>query len=593
MNTKCCAFLRILAAMGALISLGIGTAWAGGPWFVSPSGSDGNDCLSSGTACLTIGEAIRKASPGDTINVVAGIYNEKLTIEKSLVVLGPNVGIDPNTGSRVPEAIIDGGKAQLISGDGSVQVVSPIAGPVIFEGFTIQNAVIAQYDGDIDCIFIGPVTEPVTIRNNRFIGWTDLTAYDMGIYALGTAAGSHITVQNNEFTGTWTGTSFETPLGSVSILNNGFHNLNAADTYAARGVQIMTDNGNDTSELMAVNGNTFSGFNGVGIILYGGYPGSGEAKFTNVEIKDNTINCIGSGPENWHMGILLRNSAATLGGASAGGVHNVTISGNTIIGAGGADSYGSVLRGQNTNITIEFNNISTLAEGVAVEELVAGAGFASGVVVHRNSLTANTTAVSNQGPSTIDATCNWWGAANGPGLVGPGSGDPVSTNVTFTPFLRSSNLAGWCTVDPGTSTVTASPTSVVANGTTTSTITVTLMDSASNPVSGKTVTLAAGSGSSVISAASDPSDASGVVTFTVKDAVAETVTYTAHDTTDSVTLTPTAAVTFVPTYSVTYAGNGSTSGSVPTDGNAYLAGVTVTVLGNTGSLAKTGYTFAG
>ncbi|MGB9687067.1 MAG: InlB B-repeat-containing protein, partial [Rectinema subterraneum] len=46
-------------------------------------------------------------------------------------------------------------------------------------------------------------------------------------------------------------------------------------------------------------------------------------------------------------------------------------------------------------------------------------------------------------------------------------------------------------------------------------------------------------------------------------------------------------------YSVTYNANGATSGSVPTDSNHYLQGATVTVLGNTGSLAKTGYTFAG
>jgi len=44
---------------------------------------------------------------------------------------------------------------------------------------------------------------------------------------------------------------------------------------------------------------------------------------------------------------------------------------------------------------------------------------------------------------------------------------------------------------------------------------------------------------------------------------------------------------------VTYDGSGSTGGSVPTDGNPYVAGATVTVLGNTGSLVKTGYTFAG
>ncbi len=48
------------------------------------------------------------------------------------------------------------------------------------------------------------------------------------------------------------------------------------------------------------------------------------------------------------------------------------------------------------------------------------------------------------------------------------------------------------------------------------------------------------------------------------------------------------------TYAVTYNGNGSTGGSVSVDPSSpYVAGVTVTVLANTGSLVRAGYTFSG
>jgi uncharacterized repeat protein (TIGR02543 family) len=48
------------------------------------------------------------------------------------------------------------------------------------------------------------------------------------------------------------------------------------------------------------------------------------------------------------------------------------------------------------------------------------------------------------------------------------------------------------------------------------------------------------------------------------------------------------------TYTVTYNGNTNTSGTIPVDGSSpYAASSTVTVLGNSGTLAKTGYTFAG
>ena len=50
---------------------------------------------------------------------------------------------------------------------------------------------------------------------------------------------------------------------------------------------------------------------------------------------------------------------------------------------------------------------------------------------------------------------------------------------------------------------------------------------------------------------------------------------------------------WTPTYTVTYDGNGNTGGTVPVDSNSYVTGATVTVLGNTGKLTKSGYIFAG
>jgi len=47
------------------------------------------------------------------------------------------------------------------------------------------------------------------------------------------------------------------------------------------------------------------------------------------------------------------------------------------------------------------------------------------------------------------------------------------------------------------------------------------------------------------------------------------------------------------TYNVTYATNNATSGTAPVDSNTYTNGQTVTVLANTGGLARTGYTLAG
>jgi hypothetical protein len=73
---------------------------------------------------------------------------------------------------------------------------------------------------------------------------------------------------------------------------------------------------------------------------------------------------------------------------------------------------------------------------------------------------------------------------------------------------------------------------------------------------------------------------SEIVTFTLPSCNPPTTTTT------TTTVAPT-------TYSVTYNGNTNGSGSVPVDATAYASGATVTVAGNTGTLAKTGYTFDG
>lgn len=94
-------------------------------------------------------------------------------------------------------------------------------------------------------------------------------------------------------------------------------------------------------------------------------------------------------------------------------------------------------------------------------------------------------------------------------------------------------------VNPGESNVTASQASVVANGTATSTITVTLQDTNANPVTDAIVTLLQ-NGASAISPVTNNND--GTYTFTVSSTRAETVTYTV--TVGSVAIAQTVEVIF-------------------------------------------------
>jgi serine protease inhibitor ecotin len=160
---------------------------------------------------------------------------------------------------------------------------------------------------------------------------------------------------------------------------------------------------------------------------------------------------------------------------------------------------------------------------------------------------------SGPGSPTIGAP----GVSNGSGVVTftvksttAGTDVFTATDTTDTVVIAATASVTFTVggVSASSSTVARSPTSVVADGVAVSTITVTLLDSHSNPVPGKVVTLAhtSGAGTPTISVASGPSDAFGVVTFTVKSTTAATDVFAATDTTDTVVITATASVVFAP-----------------------------------------------
>ncbi|MGA9115811.1 MAG: T9SS type A sorting domain-containing protein [Bacteroidota bacterium] len=58
------------------------------------------------TKFATIQGGVNAVDIGGTVNVAAGSYTENVVIAKALSLLGPNAAINPNMGSRVPEAVV-------------------------------------------------------------------------------------------------------------------------------------------------------------------------------------------------------------------------------------------------------------------------------------------------------------------------------------------------------------------------------------------------------------------------------------------------------------------------------------------------------
>ncbi len=92
------------------------------------------------------------------------------------------------------------------------------------------------------------------------------------------------------------------------------------------------------------------------------------------------------------------------------------------------------LRGHQS-ITVTGNDI-TEARTVAIETSGWYTGDLVNPAIHYNNISNNEFGINNQAAEiTLDAEKNWWGDCSGPSGAGSGSGDAVSANVLFDPWL--------------------------------------------------------------------------------------------------------------------------------------------------------------
>jgi hypothetical protein len=179
------------------------------------------------------------------------------------------------------------------------------------------------------------------------------------------------------------------------------------------------------------------------------------------------------------------------------------------------DQFGNPLSGKTVTVTGNITGSSTQS----TTSHVVPSGFSGGVVTT---------------------------TTNGGGEIAFNAFDTTAESVTYTAIDTTDNVTVTHTVavlftaavsQISQSGVLANPTAVAADGSTASTITVTMNDHNGNPVPGVTVTLTALSGSSSITPATGVmTNAGGQAVFTVTDATAEIVRYRATDTTDNLPL---------------------------------------------------------
>lgn len=457
--------------------------------YVDPAGDDvANDGSSPAEAFQTLAKAIATVQAGGTVQAAPGRYEPNFTdVPKSVVLRGAQAGVavagrDP--ADTDTESILRSNTGFRITGAGAV---------VTIDGFVFEEKTAGSSIGISAGAGITDVGATVTIEHCIFAG------VNIGIAASSGTDPSSFAVTGNRWDGGGTGIQMmgdREDDATLTIDDNRFDDLDgtAVSILVWTGATV-TDNTIDGQTgfgpAIGIGGcdgcllarNTLiapSGFESITVI-------GSNGPSTNCTVEDNTI----TNPtraENFAIFVGIATGTVidgnTITGAREAGIASdpaSTITNNGVTSAGGAGTAGIILRGANTGSVIGGNVVAGAAVGV---QIAAGAG-STNTHVTRNAIAGNTTGLANAAATTADATCNWWGAASGPSGAGPGTGDPVSANVTFAPFLTSSDLenapCGAATTTSTTSTViattttstTAPPTTTTSTTVTTSTVAIT------------------------------------------------------------------------------------------------------------------------
>lgn len=375
------------------------------------------DAGGAGDPWLTIQHAIDNATSDDTIIVHDGIYTEDLVVDTANLTL----------------------KSVNGSGATTIQLVD------VVEGIDIR--------GNADNFTLGGAGQGFTILSSAGAGT------DRNIQVVNNPSGVEISYNTIDTTGGATEGISVGAAGAtgLTISNNTFiAEVGDGSIWGPRVVDVTVDD------------NTFTG--------PGGPPASGYAvEFAGVTatspstISGNTIT-------GYSMGIAIFNGEGT---------SNLVIDGNTITGCkngirlGQYSPYGA---GDMTTVRVTGNKLIDNTIGLLVN---TGANVkASEFVIKFNNISGSTTTgLKNDAAEQVTALNNWWGHDSGPTHAANtgGTGDAVSDNVDYDPWLMAPLGTVECETIDGNGEMTNTPSGGKVTIVATGSHTVTVATYTSNP----------------------------------------------------------------------------------------------------------------
>ncbi|MFW5748755.1 MAG: SpaA isopeptide-forming pilin-related protein, partial [Chloroflexota bacterium] len=396
-----------------------------------------------------IQDQVNRAESGDTVAVSDGTFNEQVEIDKDDLTLqgqGPDqtfLASDAACTNTMDSAAVAGVR---LLGDHS--------------GITLDGFSVSGYDVGLDIgENIGRTIRDVTVSN--------VNASDNCVHGILSQAGDTEGVVIDNVTANNNGAGFSAGRGlwfingtkaDISITGSTFNDN--------RLVGIDISDGDVTGLTISGNTVTGNGDSGIGVL---GPQGPQPNQVVNnavtdngrfgIEIKNpsgtttvsgNTVSLTGPGSDTRDyagIAVFRRSPGATNADQPSG----VSVTGNSVSGFvepnGDGEGFGILVEG--TGMVVTGNTVSGNDVGIQVQEGNptpdtngtnyfdrGDASVAADVTVNNNNITGNGFGMRAVGVSSlVDGTINWWGDTSGPSGEGTGTGDAVSTDVAFCPWL--------------------------------------------------------------------------------------------------------------------------------------------------------------
>lgn len=360
-----------------------------------PTGDNGSSGEIDGPVA-TIQEAINRAVDGDIIQLAPGLYSvsARIDINKSVTILGPQAGVDPRNNAGTTR-IVGSANEAVVQGSGISTIFRILDDNVVIDGLEVFNG-----SGDLIDSQTGTPTNGTIIRNLIVHGATG----DEGIQLRALTNG--IIEYNHVFTTAGDGINVCCSSTNTVIRFNEIHDINSGDgaVYVYNSTSVTVE----SNEIYDVNNND---------AIKMGIQGGGDAAVVS---NHNVLNN------------LIYNIAED---AIAIYTSNVLVDGNEVYDCFSTNA--AVRTTYSTNLVTFSNN--NIYDNFTVGIGVGGTGSPTNTVVTGNRIENNSGGgLNNLSPQLVDAEDNWWGDASGPSGSGPGTGDSVSAQVDFDPWLTTS-----------------------------------------------------------------------------------------------------------------------------------------------------------